>query len=126
MNDFKRLFDIPFYQLNKFPKQDSVCGKQNGQWKLYSSQDVIGEMNRVSEAALSFGLQKGDTVAIISGNRPEWNFIDLGMMQIGVVMVPVYPNISEADCIYIFNDAKVKMVFVSNAELFTKVISIDL
>ena len=121
MKDFKRLFDIPYYQASSFPKQDALNEKVNGQWRAYSIQEVITRMNQVSSALLQMGLQKGDTVAIISNNRPEWNFLDLGMMQIGVVNVPVYPTISEEDYKYIFRDAAVKLAFVSSEDLYQKV-----
>lgn len=124
MDDFFRLFDIPYYQLQKFGKPDALAAKENSNWKKYSSQDFVTQMNLVSAAALQNGLKPGDTIAMVSGNRPEWNFVDMGMMQMGVVNVPVYPTISEDDYIYIFNDAEVKMVFVSNEELHAKVMAI--
>lgn len=121
MNNFTRLFDIPYYELANFPKEDCLCNKVNGEWKKYSTQNVIDKMNEVSSALLQLGFTKGDKIAIVSNNRPEWNFLDFGMMQIGVINVPVYPTISEDDYKYIFNDAQVKLVFVSDEFLFQKV-----
>ena len=119
--DFKRLIDIPYYQLKNFPKEDALCGKENGTWKKYSTQQVIDQMNKVSLALLKRGIQPDDKIGLISNNRPEWNFVDYGIMQIGAVCVPVYPTISQDDYAYILDHARVKIVFVSNDDLFGKV-----
>ena len=121
MNDFTRLFDIIHYQNKNFPKVDCFNYKYNGVWKNYSTQQSIDVCNQVSKSLLHLGLQPDDKIAIVSPNRPEWNFMDIGMLQVGVVNVPVYPTISESDYKFIFNDAGIKYVFVADAELFTKI-----
>ena len=68
------------------------------------------------------GVKQGDKIALISyNNRPEWNIMDMGMMQIGAINVPVYPTISASDYIYIFNDASVKYCIVGHGDLLEKV-----
>src|SRR5215831_13791093 len=121
MNDFKRVFDLPYYQQEKFPKRDCLNEKVNGQWISYSTQQVIDEVNRVSRALLASGINKGDKISIVSNNRPQWNFVDLGTMQIGAITVPVYPTISDEDYVYIMNNAETKMLFVSNEELYQRI-----
>ena len=74
---------------------------------------------------MSLGLEPGDKVALISPNRPEWNFIDLGLLQAGLVNVPVYPTISEADYNFIFNDAEIQYAFVADTDLFRKIKNIQ-
>jgi long-chain acyl-CoA synthetase len=119
---YTRLFDIIEYQKKNFPKEDCLARKENGEWKKYSTQDVIDQSNQVSRALIAFGIKPDDKVALISTtNRPEWNFCDLGMLQIGSVNVPVYPTISESDYEFIFNDAEVKLVFVSDEGLMKKI-----
>src|ERR1043165_1635317 len=125
MEELKRLFDIPYYQQKAYPKDDALCGKVDGTYKKYSIRECIEMMNKVSHAFLNLPLKKDDKIAIISNNRPEWNFVDYGAMQAGIVNVPVYPTISEEDYIYIFNDAEVKVVFVSSEELYNKVKNIQ-
>jgi long-chain acyl-CoA synthetase len=91
MNDFSRAFELPFYQLSRYPKQDCLNAKENGQWKSYSTQQVIDGMNDVSKALLTTGTGKGDVISLISNNRPEWNLVDLGGMQVGAVVVRSIP-----------------------------------
>jgi long-chain acyl-CoA synthetase len=63
------------------------------------------------------GIAKDEKIAIIANNRAEWNVVDIAAMQIGVIPVPMYPNISANDYAYIFNDAEIKYAFVGD-ELF--------
>ncbi len=115
-----RAFDFLYHQKEQYPLTQCLSHKVNGQWKSYSTDEVIAIANRISHGLLAAGLQKGDKVAIISANRPEWNFIDLGAQQIGVTTVPMYPNITIEDYKYIFEHAEVKLVFVGDEDLFAK------
>lgn len=124
MKDFTRLFDIIHYQKDKYHQSDAFAYKVNGQWKKYSTQDVIDGANQVSRALLKLGVKPGDKLAIISNNRPEWNIVDIGMLQIGAVNVPVYPTISEHEYNFIFNDAEIQYAFVSDKNLFNKISNI--
>jgi len=123
-DNIKRLFDIPYYQLENFPQEDALCAKVNGKWIKYSTQEFVENGNLVSKGLLKLGVKPGDKIALISNNRPEWNMLDLGILQIGAIDVPVYPTISETDYKFIFNDAEVVYCFVSDKELYDKVDSI--
>lgn len=124
MTDYTRLFDILPYQESKYPKQDCLSYKYNGTWRNYSTSEVNQTINQLSQAFLAYGIKKDDKVALISSNRPEWNFIDNGMLQAGAINVPVYPTISEKDYKYIFNNAQIRIVFVENQELYNKTANI--
>lgn len=119
--EVNRLFEIPEYQQAIFPQEVALAEKIGGQWKHYSTADVIEQARQVSKGLLALGIEPGDTVALISNNRPQWNFIDLGALQIGAVIVPIYPTISQQEYAYIFNHAAIKLAFVSDTELLTKV-----
>jgi long-chain acyl-CoA synthetase len=124
MKDFTRLFDILKYQEQKFPRFDCLSYKYDGKWRNYSTAEVNEIINNASIAFLQSGIQKDDKVALISSNRPEWNFIDNGMMQAGAINVPIYPTISEADYKFIFNDAEIKVAFVEDENLYKKIMAI--
>lgn len=116
-----RLFDLLSQQLSQAPKSDSLAYKYQGEWVRFSTQEFTDIVNRLSIGLLKKGIKKGDKVAIISPNRPEWNFADFAIQQLGAVSVPMYPTITERDYRYIFEDAGVKMIFVSDKELLQKV-----
>jgi len=115
------LFDILPNQLNQFPQKDAVCDKVGGSWRKFSSKACQEIVDKVSLGLLKMEFHPGDKFAIISYNRTEWTMLDLGILQIGCVDVPLYPNMSPENYEYIFNDSQVKLVFVENEELFIKV-----
>ncbi|MCX6322550.1 MAG: long-chain fatty acid--CoA ligase, partial [Bacteroidia bacterium] len=117
-----RTFDLLTRIQNLYAdKTDVIAGKEDGKWKRYSVQEYIDYCNWVSYALLSMGIKKGDKVAIISNNRPEWNFTDFGISQIGAVSVPIYPTISSEEYAYILGHAEPKLVFVSDKNLYEKI-----
>ncbi len=116
-----RVFDLLPYYLKEKPREDALCAKENVVLKKDSTSDFIDNVNYLSYGLLNIGINKDDKIAIISNNRPEWNFADYASQQCGAISVPIYPTISLHDLIFIFNDAKIKLVFVSSAELYEKV-----
>jgi long-chain acyl-CoA synthetase len=116
-----RIFDLLPHYLKNFPKEDAVCGKENGVWVHYSTAQYIQKAEQIAYGLLQLGIQKGDRIASISNNRPEWNFLDMAIQQIGAIHVSIYPTISETDYLYILNHADVKMAFVSGWELLRKI-----
>jgi long-chain acyl-CoA synthetase len=121
MKNITRIFDVPYYQLNNFPQDVCIAGKDTGKWVTYSTQEYVDQANLISKGLLKMGIKPGDKIALISNNRPEWNIMDIGVLQVGAIDVPVYPTISEDDYKFIFNDAEIKMCIVSDADLFKKI-----
>jgi long-chain acyl-CoA synthetase len=106
--------------------------KEEGHWRKYSTQEVIGTVNQLSMGLLATGLSAGDgseegrdKIAIISPNRPEWMFVDLAVQQIGAISVPIYPTINVNELTFILQDAAVKTVFVGDKALYQKVTSLQ-
>lgn len=115
-----RLFDLIPYQIAKYPKSDAVASKVNGSWSKLSIQELQRLANGYSLGLLVLNIKKDDKIAVVTHNRTEWNIIDIAIQQIGAVTVPLYPTLLEADFKYIFNDAGVKMIFVSDEALYQK------
>lgn len=117
-----RLFDFPRYQLENNPLKISLATKQNGTWATVSTEDYVQLSDYMSLGLMEKGIERDDKVVIIStNNRHEWNICDIGILQCAAADVPVYPTASEDDYEYIFNEAEVKMAFVSDKELYDKV-----
>lgn len=118
----RRLFDFAHHAAAKFPKEDMFATKYHGEWQKISSGEYINMANKLSRGILKLGIKPGDKIAMITtATRTEWAVTDLGLLQIGVVTVPVYPTISAEDYEYIFNTAEVKYCFVSDRGLLDKV-----
>jgi len=122
MRKVTRVFDIYRNQVEFNALKVASAQKINGEWITYSSHDLQKYVDGLSLGLLEMGIQPKDKVAIISFNRPEWNFVDYAIQQIGAVSVPMYPNITVNDYRYIFGDAQVKAVFVQGDELAEKVL----
>jgi len=117
-----RLFDLlPFYKNSYKAKDCTLAGKEGGEWIKYSIDQYIDTAANISYGLLKLGVKPGDKIATISNNRPEWNFLDMGILQIGAVHVPVYPTISESDYKYILSHSEVKYVFISGKEIMRKI-----
>lgn len=121
MNQVKRLFDFPYYQMSNYPKDRMFVTKREGVWEPLSTQQFLEQVNELSKAFVAMGIVPGEKVAIISPNRVEWNMVDIAALQIGAVVVPVYPNISSTDHAYILNDCGARFVFVGNADLYKRI-----
>lgn len=117
-----RIFDLlPHYAASFKPKEDALACKEDGVWKKYSISYYIQMADNITSGLLALGIGKGDKIATITNNRPEWNFLDMAIMQAGAIHVPVYPTISPADYRYIFNHAEIKFVFVAGEEMGRKI-----
>jgi len=122
MNQPKRLFDFPYYQLEKYPQDGALVSKVDGKWVPTSTQEYIDKSNAISRGLIRLGVQPNDKVAIISmTNRTEWNICDIGILQTGAQDVPIYPTISEEDYEYVLNHSESVYCFVSCSEVFKKI-----
>jgi long-chain acyl-CoA synthetase len=123
MTNITRLFDFPYYQLEKFSSiSDALVTKQNGEWIKTSTQEYIDNANAISRALLRLGVNKNDKIAVIStNNRTEWNITDIGILQTGAQNVPIYPTISEDDYEYILNHSGAIYCFISDSEVLRKI-----
>lgn len=114
----ERTFDLLQRYSEHFQKEDALCAKQNGVWVKYSSAAYIDYAHKFSYGLLCLGLQKGDKVITVSGNRPEWNFADMGMSMVGVIHVPAFTSLSMEEYTHMIRHSEAKLVFVSDRKLF--------
>jgi long-chain acyl-CoA synthetase len=128
MNEHSRIFDFLYDQLERIPKENMFSGKENGQWKSYSTAAVTDTVNKLSAGLLNLGLsgndmtvEQQDKIAVISRNRPEWLILDMACQQIGVALCPIYPTTNINEIEFIFNEASIKYVFTSGQDILDKV-----
>jgi len=119
--EITRVFDMLPHYATYYPSDNALNSKENGVWVKYSIHQYIEKVNYISYGLMQLGIKKGDRIASITNNRPEWNFLDMAILQLGAIHVSIYPTISESDYKYILNHAEVKMVFVSGWELLRKI-----
>ncbi|QAA81525.1 long-chain fatty acid--CoA ligase [Aequorivita sp. H23M31] len=125
MTDPKRLFDFPYYQLEKYPQEKALITKYEGKWVATSTQEYIDKANALSRALIKMEVKPNDKIALISStNRTEWNICDIAIMQTGAQDVPIYPTISEDEYEYVLNHSESIYCFVSDKEVYDKVMAI--
>jgi long-chain acyl-CoA synthetase len=120
--EITRLFDFPYYQLEKYNLEASLVTKYKGEWVKTSTKEYLDKANAVSRALLKLGINKNDKIAVISTtNRTEWNIMDIGILQTGAQNIPIYPTISADDYEYVLNHSESVLCFVSDIEVLNKV-----
>jgi len=120
-----RLFDFIEYQNINAPLEKAFTTKYNGVWESLNTQQFCEQAHQISHALLNLGINAQDKIAMISStNRTEWNLIDTGLLAIGAVNVPIYPTISSEDYEYILNHSESQYCFVSDQEVYEKIIAI--
>ena len=120
-----RVFDILTHQLTHYPKPDALAYKVNGEWRKFSTREVADTVRALAAGLRAAGVGPGDRVAnVIENNRPEWNFIDLAVLQLGAVHVPIYPTLTPGEFVFILNDSGAKLVFASTEALRAKITAV--
>ena len=119
--EFTRTFDFLNVLDKEIIKDDMLAAKEDGKWITYSTRDYIENANIISCGLIELGIKKGDRVVTISNNRPEWNFVDMGLSQAGIIHVPIYPTIGAEDYRYIISHAEPKIIIVSDKNLYGKI-----
>jgi len=120
--EITRLFDFPYYQLEKYNLKNAFTSKASGKWVTINTQEYINEANKISRGLLKLGIKPNDKVAVISStNRTEWNICDIGVLQTGAQNVPIYPTISKEDYEYVLNHSEARYCFVSDIEVLEKI-----
>jgi long-chain acyl-CoA synthetase len=94
-------------------------------WVPISSSELYCSAVGVARALESWGIAKGDRVAILSENRPEWTITDFATLALGAVTVPVYATQTAEQTSYILNDSGVRVIAVSTKHQLEKVLSIQ-
>ncbi len=120
MESVKRTFDLLTNAEKNFPKEIALAVKRHGKWETFSTADYRKYTDLFSIALLNKGFKKGDKIATVSNNRPEWNFVDMGMTQLGCVHVSIYPTISDTEYQHILSHSEAKMLIVSDKDLYER------
>lgn len=121
------MFDIIAKRASEQPNSTLFAGKEHGSWRTYNSKEVWQTAEHLCGGLLSLNIQnkvltpeEQEKVAIISPNRPEWLITDIAVQMTGGVLTPIYPTVSPKDMEYILNEAKVRIVFVADQELYQR------
>jgi len=113
-----------FFTVVERPLDRVMLYRENGQWLPVSSRDLRANVAATARALHDWGVRKGDRVAILSENRPEWSTADMAVLLLGAVTVPVYSTLTEEQTTYTLSDSGARIIFVSTERQLRKVQSI--
>ncbi|MGE8242531.1 MAG: AMP-binding protein, partial [Sphingobacterium sp.] len=124
MEEKLRLFDLARHQISKYPDLNMFAHKLDGKWNYIKTADFLEKVDNLSKGLIELGVKPNEKVGLIAGSSMEWHMIDFAIQQIGAVVVAIYPNITDADYQYIFNDAEIRVCIVSNKSLYDRLMNL--
>ena len=109
------LFDLLDNRAKRDPEGAMIEYKgDDGTWHPYSAQVFRDMVIDLAKGLVGLGVNKGDSVAIVSRTRWEWTALDMAIMSIGALTVPVYETNSASQVSWIFNDSKVTLAIAED------------
>src|SRR5215469_7622322 len=120
----RTLADIFFASVGHGLEQH-VMFKRGNRWEAISSRQYYGYVVSIARALKQWGLQRGDRVAILSENRPEWMIADFACVCTGLADVPIYSTLTADQTAYLLHHSGARVAFVSTVEQLRKVQSIQ-
>jgi len=121
VNTLAQLF---FHTIKSFPKADLMLYKEAGEYKPISTEEFGDWVICLSLGLRELGLNKGDKLALLAENSPEWVMTDLASLCLGSITVPIYTSLVPEQIKYIVNDSDTKIVVCSDLSLWEKVKSV--
>ncbi|MGI8638725.1 MAG: AMP-dependent synthetase/ligase [Pyrinomonadaceae bacterium] len=117
----KTLAELFLKAVEKHNRADALNYKKDGKWQAISSDEMLSRIENIALGLYSLGLRKGDRVAMIAANSPEWTLTDAGCQFAGIIDVPIYTTLAPNAVCYIINDAGAKVFFIQNKESFERI-----
>jgi len=123
MRDLQTLIDV-FQDVITHDRPAAVSYRVNGEWHDLSARDLYQRTMNVARALQGWGFVKGDRIAILAENRPEWAIADFASLMLGCIDVPIYATLLPEQIAFALSDSGCRAIFVSNQEHLEKVLAI--
>jgi long-chain acyl-CoA synthetase len=120
----RTLSDI-FFSSVAHDLENHVMFKRGASWQTVSSRQLYGYVAAMSRALRTWGINKGDRVAILSENRPEWMVVDFACTTSGIVDVPIYTTLTAEQTLYVLENSGARVACVSTLEQLRKIQSVQ-
>jgi len=120
----RTLCDIFYRSVDTFRKPAHLKVKRGGAWRAISSEELKTAVEELSMGLRALGIAKGDRVALLSENRPEWAYADLASLCAAAVDVPIYATLLPQQVLYLLNDSEARVCFVSSHAQAKKVLEV--
>jgi long-chain acyl-CoA synthetase len=118
------LCDLFYRSVDTYRKPEHLKYKQGGAWHAVSSDEFRRAVEELSLGLRALGVERGERVALLSENRPEWAYADMATLTAGAVDVPIYPTLTASQVLYILKDSEAKLALVSTPAQAAKVVEV--
>jgi len=119
-----RTFDLLENLKTYPPKEDILARRTHGKWIKYSIDQYYEISHTVAYGLLAMGFKPGTKIITITNNRPEWNFMDMGINLAHMIHIPVYTTLSHDDYLHIFNHSDAELIVIGSAGLYKRIVPI--
>ena len=110
-----------FTAARRYSKPDAMMSRVDGKWQPISHATILERVRRIALGLSSLGVARGDRVAILSENRPEWAFADYACLTSGFADVPIYATLPAEQIPYLLEDSGAVAIFVSTPAQAAKI-----
>src|SRR5690606_41850470 len=108
-----------------YPNLSIFAHKKDNDWKEIKTAEFIAEVDAIAKGLIELGVKPQEKVGLIADSSVEWHLMDFAIQQVGAVCVAMYSNITDIDYQYIFNDAEIRIVVVSNKNLYSRIVKLQ-
>ena len=115
------LVQLFFDAVDRHDKPDALLYKAGGEWRPISHRQLEADVRALALGLEAHGIGRGDRVALLSENRPEWAMADYAVLCLGAIVVPIYATLVPHQIEYLLRDAGARVIFVSTADQLAKV-----
>src|SRR6478752_10024010 len=122
--EINTLADIFFTSIS-YDVERHVMFKRGPAWQVISSRQLYGYVATLARILKQWGIHKGDRVAILGENRPEWMIADFACVTTGIIDVPIYATLTADQTLYLLQNSGARVIFVSTLEQLRKIQSIQ-
>jgi long-chain acyl-CoA synthetase len=118
------LVELFLRAVDEFDKPDAMLFRSADGWSAISHREVLERVRLIAQGLAGFGVRRGDPVALLSENRPEWALTDYALLCSGAMTVPIYPTLPANQIAFIIRDAGISIALVSTAEQLAKMLEV--
>ncbi|MBF0102028.1 MAG: long-chain fatty acid--CoA ligase [Desulfobacterales bacterium] len=120
----KTINEVFYHRTQKYQDRVAVEKKRHGQWESATWNEYYQRARTVGLALYDIGIKKGDRVALLSENRLEWLYTDMGVLGIGGCVVPIYTTLLADEIEYIVQHSGAKVIVVEDRQQLNKVLGL--
>src|ERR1035437_5177762 len=119
-----QLFQIMCKDFGKGKVRPAITHRQNENWIDIKYDELYKQTEEFALGLAALGVKRGNKIAIIAENRPEWVYSDMAILGLGAVDIPLYPSLTAESVQFILNNSESKGIIISNKFQLNKVLKI--